>query len=234
MKTLRRINRQILEILSFKETSENKTYDSIMFIASTLKADVFLLYDDFTTLFQSKNIENNNLYEKFSNLDIQRENVKIDDLYYIASPLIYSNECLGYLIFARQTPFDDEEIISFESFKILATTRLFDISRDKNHTKQREIGIVKSSITSFSYSELHAISAIFNELDGDEGIVVASYVSKKYSVTRSVIVSALRKFESSGVIESRSLGAKGTYIKVLNPYLLGELEPIKADFLKNE
>jgi len=43
-------------------------------------------------------------------------------------------------------------------------------------------------------------------------------------ITRSVIVSALRKFESAGVIESRSLGMKGTYIKVLNDYLFDELK----------
>ncbi|HAA09999.1 MAG TPA: GTP-sensing pleiotropic transcriptional regulator CodY, partial [Syntrophomonas sp.] len=33
-----------------------------------------------------------------------------------------------------------------------------------------------------------------------------------------------RKFESAGVIESRSLGMKGTYIKVLNDYLFEELK----------
>jgi transcriptional pleiotropic repressor len=38
----------------------------------------------------------------------------------------------------------------------------------------------------------------------------------------------LRKFESAGVIESRSLGMKGTYIKVLNDNLLDELEKLKA------
>ena len=42
--------------------------------------------------------------------------------------------------------------------------------------------------------------------------------------TRSVIVNALRKFESAGVIESRSSGMKGTYIKVLNDVVFDELE----------
>jgi transcriptional pleiotropic repressor len=49
-------------------------------------------------------------------------------------------------------------------------------------------------------------------------------------ITRSVIVNALRKFESAGVIESRSLGMKGTYIKVLNPYLLEQLSKKKKPF----
>ncbi|MCL8209092.1 MAG: GTP-sensing pleiotropic transcriptional regulator CodY, partial [Actinomycetia bacterium] len=36
---------------------------------------------------------------------------------------------------------------------------------------------------------------------------------------RSVIVNALRKLESAGVVETRSLGMKGTRIRVLNPRL---------------
>ena len=46
-------------------------------------------------------------------------------------------------------------------------------------------------------------------------------------ITRSVIVNALRKFESAGVIESRSSGMKGTYIKVLNDVVFDEIEELK-------
>jgi len=34
--------------------------------------------------------------------------------------------------------------------------------------------------------------------------------------------------ESAGVIETRSLGMKGTYIKILNPQLLQELEKMRS------
>ena len=67
-----------------------------------------------------------------------------------------------------------------------------------------------------------------NELDGDEGILVASKIADRVGITRSVIVNALRKFESAGVIESRSSGMKGTYIKVLNDVIFDELEELKA------
>lgn len=50
---------------------------------------------------------------------------------------------------------------------------------------------------------------------------------RQSGITRSVIVNALRKFESAGVIESRSSGMKGTYIKVLNEVIFDELEEIK-------
>ena len=51
-------------------------------------------------------------------------------------------------------------------------------------------------------------------------------------ISRSVIVNALRKFESAGVIESRSSGMKGTYIKVVNDYVFKELDKIKREKMK--
>ena len=88
------------------------------------------------------------------------------------------------------------------------------------------------AISSLSYSELEAIEHIFNELEGKEGVLVASKIADRVGITRSVIVNALRKLESAGVIESRSLGMKGTYIKVLNDKFLVELEKLKSDNIR--
>ena len=68
---------------------------------------------------------------------------------------------------------------------------------------------------------------IFDELNGTEGILVASKIADRVGITRSVIVNALRKFESAGVIESRSSGMKGTYIKVVNDVVFDELARIR-------
>jgi len=65
---------------------------------------------------------------------------------------------------------------------------------------------------------------IFEELDGDEGLLVASRIADEAEITRSVIVNALRKLASANVIESRSLGMKGTYLRVLNPEIRKEFE----------
>ena len=92
--------------------------------------------------------------------------------------------------------------------------------------KQRKVQIVKSAINTLSFSELEAIVHIFDELDGKEGILVASKIADRVGITRSVIVNALRKFESAGVIESRSSGMKGTYIRVLNDVVFDELQKI--------
>ena len=64
-------------------------------------------------------------------------------------------------------------------------------------------------------------------VDFDTAILVASKIADRVGITRSVIVNALRKFESAGVIESRSSGMKGTYIKVLNDVVFDELDQIK-------
>ena len=60
---------------------------------------------------------------------------------------------------------------------------------------------------------------ILKALPGDEGLLVASKIADQAGITRSVIVNALRKFESAGVLETESLGMKGTYVRILNEYL---------------
>ena len=58
---------------------------------------------------------------------------------------------------------------------------------------------------------------------------MASKIADRVGITRSVIVNALRKFESAGVIESRSSGMKGTYIKVVNDVVFEEIARIKRE-----
>src|SRR5699024_12747956 len=87
------------------------------------------------------------------------------------------------------------------------------ISEEKE-IEARNTAVVQMAISSLSFSELEAIDHIFEELDGTEGLLVASKVADRVGITRSVIVNALSKLESAGVIESRSLGMKGTSIRV--------------------
>ena len=86
-----------------------------------------------------------------------------------------------------------------------------------------------TAFSALSFSELEAIIHIFDELEGEEGILVASKIADRVGITRSVIVNALRKFESAGVIESRSSGMKGTYIKVLNDAVFDELDKVRRN-----
>ena len=97
---------------------------------------------------------------------------------------------------------------------------------EENAEEVRKKQIVKSAMSTLSASEVEAIKHVFKELDGTEGILVASKIADSVGITRSVIVNALRKFESAGVIESRSSGMKGTYIKVTNEVVYDELKKL--------
>ncbi|WP_105618066.1 GTP-sensing pleiotropic transcriptional regulator CodY [Vallitalea okinawensis] len=146
----------------------------------------------------------------------------------VISPIDAGGEKLGTLfLYKNHIEFDVEDIIMVE---YAATVVGLEIIRSINEESAEEIRkstIVKSAIGTLSYSELEAILHIFEELDGMEGLLVASKIADRVGITRSVIVNALRKFESAGVIESRSLGMKGTYIKVLNEVLLDELDKMR-------
>ena len=54
-------------------------------------------------------------------------------------------------------------------------------------------------------------------------------IADRAGITRSVIVNALRKFESAGIIESRSSGMKGTYIKVRNDVVFEEVRKMEEN-----
>lgn len=143
-------------------------------------------------------------------------------------PIIGGGERLGTLVIARAAlPFADEDILLAENG---ATVVGMEILRSRAHEIEEETrsrAIVQMAVDSLSYSELEAIEHIFEELEGHEGLLVASKVADRVGITRSVIVNALRKLESAGVIESRSLGMKGTYIKILNDKLLGQLDKVR-------
>ena len=84
------------------------------------------------------------------------------------------------------------------------------------------------AIGTLSYSELEAVEHIFEELDGKEGLLVASKIADRVGITRSVIVNALKKVRKCWSLqESRSLGMKGTHIKILNDKLMEELKKLK-------
>lgn len=99
---------------------------------------------------------------------------------------------------------------------------------EKMEEEARKRAAVQMALDTLSFSEQEAVEHIFDELAGDEGLLVASKIADRVGITRSVIVNALRKFESAGVIESRSLGMKGTYIRVLNDRLFDELDKLRA------
>lgn len=148
----------------------------------------------------------------------------------IITPINIAGERLGTLfIYKMNELYEIDDIILSEYGTTVVGLEMLRSVNEESAEETRKEHIVQSAISTLSFSELEAIIHIFEELEGLEGILVASKIADRVGITRSVIVNALRKFESAGVIESRSSGMKGTYIKVVNDYVFKELEKIKKE-----
>lgn len=151
----------------------------------------------------------------------------------IVTPIDIAGERLGTLfIYKKDELYEIDDIILSEYGTTVVGLEMLRSVNEESAEEIRKEQIVQSAISTLSFSELEAIIHIFDELEGTEGILVASKIADRVGITRSVIVNALRKFESAGVIESRSSGMKGTYIKVVNDYIFEELDAIKKKKMK--
>lgn len=178
-----------------------------------------------------------NIHETTANLDINNEHtvfpVENKEIFQngltTIVPIVGGGERLGTLILGRLSEeFNSDDLLLAEYGATVVGMEILQGKAVEIEKEARSKAVVQMAISSLSYSELEAIDHIFEELDGKEGLLVASKIADRVGITRSVIVNALRKLESAGVIESRSLGMKGTYIKVLNDKFLKELDNLRS------
>ncbi len=143
---------------------------------------------------------------------------KSDKCYGVLIPIdIENSRYISILLFKYNFKFVQEDEIIYE----IISSYIFLL--ETAHQKAEHFNILKknediiSVISILSYSEVKAIEYIINELNGNDGILVGSKVADKARITRSVIVNALRKLEGASIIQTKSLGVKGTSIKFLVP-----------------
>lgn len=150
-------------------------------------------------------------------------------------PVVGSNKRVGTLLFVKDGgSFTDEDTIIGE-FSATAVGMVISHAIDEEEEDEAQEGkLARSAVKSLSYSEILAMQRIFDELEDDEGLLVASRIADQAGITRSVIVNALRKLASANVIESRSLGMKGTYLRILNKEIRNEFERQRYPYPKNE
>lgn len=157
-----------------------------------------------------------------------REKCGMGTSYSTIVPVNGSGERLGTMILGKYNEeFTDEDLVLAEYGATVVGLEILKSKHDEIEEEARKKAVVQMAIGTLSYSELEAVEHIFRELEGNEGLLIASKIADKVGITRSVIVNALRKFESAGVIESRSLGMKGTHIRILNDKLLEELKKVR-------
>ncbi|WP_019122020.1 GTP-sensing pleiotropic transcriptional regulator CodY [Brevibacillus massiliensis] len=144
-------------------------------------------------------------------------------------PINAGGSRLGTLVLLRPMgQFETDDLILAEIGATVIGMKIVRQRTEEIETEVREKTFAKIALSSLSYSEQIAIEKIMEQLDAKEGLLVASQLADQAGLTRSVIVNALRKLASAGVLESRSLGMKGTYIKVLNDKFHSELEKWKT------
>ncbi len=185
------------------------------------------------------------LNERFLSVLSTKENVNLMTLGFdsdnvdrykgIISPIEIAGERLGTLfVYKMESQYLIDDIILTEYGTTVVSLEMLRSVTEENAEEVRKLQVVRSAIGTLSFSELEAILHIFDELGGSEGILVASKIADRFGITRSVIVNALRKFESAGVIESKSSGMKGTFIRIINDAVFDELENVRASQAEEE
>lgn len=148
----------------------------------------------------------------------------LDGEWYAVAPVTVLQRTLGLVVarLTREPSRDELEMlgpITTAAGAVLAVG--YQSEEDERERSQRA---ARSAIQSLSYSEIIAVRAILDSLDDDQGFLVASRIADNAGMTRSVVVNALRKLSSANLVRTRSLGMKGTFVKLLNPELRTELE----------
>lgn len=117
----------------------------------------------------------------------------------IVTPIDIAGERLGTLfIYKKDELYEIDDIILSEYGTTVVGLEMLRSVNEESAEEIRKEQIVQSAISTLSFSELEAIIHIFDELEGTEGILVASKIADRVGITRSVIVNALRKSKVPG------------------------------------
>ncbi len=141
-------------------------------------------------------------------------------------PVIISGERMGTAFFYRKGMiFDVDDIILCEYGSTVISLEMLRAEMEEDAHEDRKQKRVASALASLSPSEREGITLILREMktNGGAGIVVASRIAEESGLTRSTIVSAIKKLAGAGVLDAHSAGMRGTRISVRNTSVYQEL-----------
>ena len=136
---------------------------------------------------------------------------------------ILSGVYLGNFLVFSFNPYTDDDVTNLIWLGNLITLLVAQIHLSDKQSQSH----AKSTIGILTYSELTAALCIFSELPEDNLVVMGKFADS-HGFSRSILGNAVRKIESSGAIETRSLGVKGTYIKIINEKFIEELGKLRV------
>src|SRR5699024_2673558 len=141
-----------------------------------------------------------NIFETTANLRIYsphkaypEENQDLcKDLLTTIVSIMGGDERSGTMILSRLSErIGDDDLLLAEYGATVVGMEILHEKSEEIESEARSKAVVQMAISSLSYSELEAIDHIFEELNGKEGLLVASKIADRVGITRSVIVNAL-------------------------------------------
>ena len=141
------------------------------------------------------------------------------------APLIGARKRLGSIVWTRSgPPFTEEEMILAECSATLVASEGAYARQQRNEKAEQLHAVAHLVAKSLSFSQLQAAKYLLDALaKTSDGMVVTGQIAEEHGVVRSVLLNSIRKLEGTGTLKSRSLGKKGTWVHVLNPYVENEI-----------
>lgn len=156
-------------------------------------------------------------------LGIPKEETK--ELQALIAPVYIAGKRLGTLfLYRRMQVYGIEDIILTEYSTTVVGLEMMRSVAEEMDSASRKQQVVDSVVNILSPLEKRAVEFVITQIDGGEGTIITSRLAKDVGITRTVIVNALKKMESAGVLETKSYGVKGTHIKILNDIVYTEFE----------
>lgn len=181
---------------------------------------------------------NDDMNERFLSVLSTKENVNLvtvgveEDIakQYVAiiAPINIAGDRLGTLFMYRNNEqYSIDDIILAEYGTTVVGLEMMRSESEEILDEERKQKIVKASLKTLSYAEIVAFRSVVNELGPTgEGLLVTSKIADENGFTRSVLINAIKKIASAGIIEEKSAGMKGTNIKIVNEFLIPELNKL--------
>ena len=143
----------------------------------------------------------------------------------LITPINMRGERLGTLFLYRDhVLYGIEDIILSEYSTTVIGLEIVQSDKEASVQEANRKKNLTHAMTTLTPLECKAVDCVIHEMNGRNDRVVTSQLAKKYGITRTVIVNALRKLVSAGLIQTRSAGVKGTQIEILNDIVYTEFD----------
>lgn len=143
----------------------------------------------------------------------------------LITPVYIAGNRLGTLyLYREKSSYGIEDIILAEYSTTVVGLEMLRSVSEENDVETRKQRTVDSIVNILTPLERKAVSHVLTRVESGESTIITSRLAKEVGITRTVIVNALKKMESAGLVETKSYGVKGTHIRILNDIIYSEFD----------